>query len=302
MQVHGVDLKLLRIFDTIVRCRSFVAAQIELNVGQSTISDYVKQLEGRLGVRLCERGRGGFKLTEQGKVLHEASQKLLSAVETFRLDIGTLDRRLTGQVNIGFIDNIVTDSRSPVLKSLSAFSKEASEVHIHIDVATPSELEQRVVDGRLHLAIAPFQNRLPGLDYRPLYREEHGLFCAAGHPLAKRGGESIRREDLRGARIVARGYNRGHDLEELGGTESAAATSDNVEGRAMLILTGQYIGFLPVHYASRWVERGQLLRLGGDALTHHLDFEVAIKRGVHPAPMLARVLESLQRKDEPAAD
>ena len=37
IQVHDVDLRLLRVFDAVVRSGGFSAAQAELNVGQSTI-------------------------------------------------------------------------------------------------------------------------------------------------------------------------------------------------------------------------------------------------------------------------
>ena len=72
MQVQDTDLKLLRIFETIVRCGGFAAAQPILNIGASSISEYMSQLETRLGLRLCERGRAGFRLTEEGAELHAA--------------------------------------------------------------------------------------------------------------------------------------------------------------------------------------------------------------------------------------
>src|ERR1700680_543661 len=77
MQVQDTDLKLLRIFETIVRCGGFAAAQPILNIGASSISEYMSQLETRLGLRLCERGRAGFRLTEEGAELHAAAQRLL---------------------------------------------------------------------------------------------------------------------------------------------------------------------------------------------------------------------------------
>ncbi len=52
MQVQDTDLKLLRIFETIVRCGGFAAAQPILNIGASSISEYMSQLETRLGLRL----------------------------------------------------------------------------------------------------------------------------------------------------------------------------------------------------------------------------------------------------------
>ena len=68
--LHGVDLRLLRIFQAVVRFNGFSAAQEPLGITQATISAHMKQLEGRLGLRLCERGRSGFYLTDYGKNAH----------------------------------------------------------------------------------------------------------------------------------------------------------------------------------------------------------------------------------------
>src|SRR3954463_15847612 len=99
IQLHDVDLKLLRIFDTVVKCGGFSAAQADLNVGQSTISEQMRQLETRLGVKLCDRGRSGFRLTEQGVVIHAATESLLAAVDNFRTEADVLKKRVSGKLN-----------------------------------------------------------------------------------------------------------------------------------------------------------------------------------------------------------
>jgi len=62
MRLSGTDFRLLKVFDAVVRHGGFAAAQTELNVGLSTISNHITALEQRLGFSLCQRGRGGFKL------------------------------------------------------------------------------------------------------------------------------------------------------------------------------------------------------------------------------------------------
>src|SRR5713226_1536269 len=65
------DIRLLKVFAKVVEAGGFSAAQIELNVSQSTISTHMTALEHRLGVRLCQRGRSGFKLTEKGQLIYQ---------------------------------------------------------------------------------------------------------------------------------------------------------------------------------------------------------------------------------------
>ena len=70
MRVQDADLKSLRIFETIVRCGGFSAAQSALNISASVISEQMSLLESRLGLRLCERGLARRNLDEAGAVAH----------------------------------------------------------------------------------------------------------------------------------------------------------------------------------------------------------------------------------------
>ena len=66
-QLGDVDLRLLRVFKSVVECGGMAAAELELNIALSTISRHVKDLEIRLGLVLCRRGRGGFGLPPEGQ-------------------------------------------------------------------------------------------------------------------------------------------------------------------------------------------------------------------------------------------
>ena len=68
-QLGDVDLRLLRVFKAVADCGGMAAAELELNIAISTISKHVKDLEQRLGLVLCRRGRGGFALTPEGRQL-----------------------------------------------------------------------------------------------------------------------------------------------------------------------------------------------------------------------------------------
>ena len=286
MQLQEVDLRLLRVFDAVVRCGGFSAAQAELNVGQSTISMQIAQLEVRLGTRLCERGRGGFRLTDQGRTVREATQRLLIAIDDFRSEADLLKKTVSGTLNLGLIDNTVTDRDSPLPAVLKRFLSRGPDVGVHIYIGSPSELEQRVLDGRLHAAIGHFPHPVPGLASVKLYDEQHGLFCGAEHVLAQSQGSAARKliEQLQGARVVARGYLRRKDLDLLQ-VDAAALTADNVEAQAILILSGSCIGFLPLHYAAHWVLKNELLQLLPDRMTLVSHFS-AITRRMKPAPLV----------------
>ncbi|AXM95341.1 LysR family transcriptional regulator [Pseudomonas plecoglossicida] len=293
IQLHDVDLKLLRVFVTIVRCGGFSAAQAALNAGQSTISEQMTHLETRLGVKLCQRGRSGFRLTEQGVAIHEAALRLLGAVESFCLDADVLKQHISGKLNLGIIDSTLTDPDSPVPRTTQRFVSRGHDAHLNVYIGTPAELEERVLDGRLHLAIGHFHMRVPGLSYLPLYDEALGLYCGRRHPLfGSKASNGRLLEEVRASRLVARGYMQQYDLEQLG-MSKAAATVENIEAAAILIISGAYVGFLPVHFTEQWVKSGEMCRLGANTLDLSSPFDVITRRGVAAPPILQAFLEDL---------
>ena len=286
IQLQDVDLKLLRVFMTVVRCGGFSAAQATLNVSQSTISEQMTTLETRLGLKLCERGRSGFRLTEHGVATFEAAQRLQVAVESFCVDTDALKKHVSGKLYLGIIDNTVTDSASPLPQALQAFVSRGHDVHLDVYVGTPAELEERVLDGRQHIAVGHFPLHVPGLTYTDLYCEPDGLYCGKAHALAGRlPGDAALDEAIASSRVVARGYLQQHDLRMLK-VSKAAATVDNIEAQAILILSGAYIGFLPIHYAARWVVRGEMHQICPEQLGSHWPFCAITRRAAAPPTIL----------------
>ena len=71
-QLSHSDLRLLNIFKEVVECNGVTPAQEKLSKNKATISIALSDLETRLGFSLCQRGRGGFKLTSEGEVIYRA--------------------------------------------------------------------------------------------------------------------------------------------------------------------------------------------------------------------------------------
>lgn len=293
-QLQDVDLKLLRVFMTIVKCGGFSAAQAALNSSQSTISEQMNNLETRLGCTLCERGRGGFRLTEHGQAAYEAAQRLMLAVDTFCTDTGALTQRIAGKLYLGIIDNTVTDDTSPLPQTLHRFVSRGHDVQLDVYIGTPAELEERVLDGRLHVAIGHFPLRVPGLSYSHLYEEPDGLYCGRHSPLYQQApNEEALFSRIAESHIVARGYLQQRDLELLQASR-ATATVDNIEAQALLILSGAYIGFLPTHYAAQWVANGKMRQIDPERFSSLWPFTAITRRGTALPLILRAFMEDLE--------
>lgn len=65
-----------------------------------------------------------------------------------------------------------------------------------------------------------------------------------------------------------------------------------MESVAHLVLSGSCLGYLPTHYAARWVEQGLLRQLGGAALSYRATLST-VSRPVQPDEALNALLEDL---------
>ena len=296
--VNDADIRLLRVFRTVVECGGFSAAEAELNISRAAISLHMADLERRLGLRLCRRGRAGFLLTDEGRLAYEAALRLLAGLESFRSEINAAHGRLRGELNIGITDNLVTLPRMRVTDSLRGLKQQGPEVRVNIRMIPPNEIERGVLDGRLHVGVVPARRALPGLARLPRYEAESRRYCGRGHPLFDAPEDAVTRSAVKAADAVA--PTEAQQVPEAVGLQralNATATATDREGVAFLILTGCYLGFLPTHYARQWVERGAMRALLPDSHRYSLEFHAVTQKGAQPNPVLERFLDLLRRTD-----
>jgi DNA-binding transcriptional LysR family regulator len=270
--LSDTDLRLLRIFRTIAESGGFTPAQVELNISRSAISQHMSDLEARLGLRLCQRGRAGFLLTDEGRAVYAAIQRLLSAAENFSAEINAVHDRLRGELNIGITDSLVTSPRMRVTNAIRNLKRRGPDVRVNIRMTPPNEIERGVLDGQLHVGVAPARRVLPGLLEMSLYDEESRLYCASDHPLAH--NSNLTKEMVESADAVAPVNLSPSTSTSLRVTASAA----DREGTAFLILTGCYIGFLPTHYASHWVDRHMMTMIMPEYYSQRLEYRALTLR------------------------
>jgi len=280
-QVSDIDIRLLRVFVTIVDCGGFAAAQAHLNITESTISTHMNHLEQRLGLRLCERGRGGFKVTEDGEAVYGAARELFGSLEGFRSRVASRRRQMSGALNIGMPDNTITHRGFPLGEAIHRFFGRDNDVHVTLQVLTPRELERAVLEGRLDLAISPEHQRVAGLRYARLFRERNYFYCGRQHPLFGRADRKLDLQEIAAAGRIGRGYLSRFD-HKFFGPEPYSATVFSMEAAAVLVLSGRFGGFLPAHYARPWVEAGDMRPLRPDLLTYTPNISVITRRDFDP--------------------
>lgn len=293
-----VDLKRLALFRQVVECGGLSAAEAVLDVNLPTISAHLARLESSLGVRLCERGRRGFRLTPQGQSVLTASERLFESIETFRSAIGEVSREVSGSLRVGIADSTISDPRCPLLPALRALRRRSRDLEITIDVRNPVELERALRDERLDLAIGPFNITDPEIVQIPTHVERLSLYVGEGHPLFDKSPLGL--PDLAGADYVMRGYLRESQVAQQRVSFNYCAVAHSLEGIAQLLLTGFYVGYLPEHYAAGWVRGGRLRRVLPRLMSYDVSFKLAVprhrRRGGATAALIEIVRETVESR------
>jgi LysR family transcriptional regulator, transcriptional activator for bauABCD operon len=251
--VADIDLKLLKVFVTVVRCGGFAASQSVLNVSQANISMQMKQLEDRLGVRLCHRGRSGFWLTPEGKEVFDACQTLLRSLDEFRSAVSASSGRIGGRLHISVIDNAIFNQTFRLSEAIATFKAQSSPSEVVLYVVAPGAVEQMVFDGSCDLGIGFFPARRQGLEYHALFSAGMNLYCGRQNPLFDAAPDRLTLDEVLAQEHAARGYVSDAQLPSFEKQFLVGASSSTVEGLATFVLSGRYTAYLPDHYARHWV-------------------------------------------------
>lgn len=257
MHLSPADLKALTVFRAAVEHGGFLGAQVALNLSQSAVSSQIKALEERLGYRLCQRGRRGFAMTDRGAIVYERSKALFAAQSQFESELGELRAKVTGTLRLGVVDNTVTDPDLPLRDVVHDFLQRADGARLQISVGEPEQLLREAGNGGIDIAILPETQRYKGLNFTRFYEEIHSLYCAARHPLFRVPPKEVTASAVAAHPFVARPYAQMQELRHFPGA-GVGAHASNMEAQALFILSGHFLGYLPDHYAARWVAAGEM--------------------------------------------
>jgi DNA-binding transcriptional LysR family regulator len=268
------------------------AAELELNIGTSTVSRHIKDLETRLGLTLCRRGRAGFALTPEGEQIYAETLRLLSGVDAFRSRVDEIHQRMGGALHIAMFDKTASNPQAHIGQAIAMFGAQAPDVALHLHVAPLNAIERGVLDGQFQVGIIPGHRSSATLTYDELFCETMYLYCGAAHPLfvAAPSDEPADWDAVRAHAFAGLGYHS-PNMELTQQVQLArSATGYDQESIATLILSGSFLGFLPDHYAAEFVRQGQMRSVR--PATFH--YECSFFGIVRASPQATRVTQTFQ--------
>ncbi|WP_027016517.1 LysR family transcriptional regulator [Comamonas composti] len=292
-QISDMDLRLLRVFKTVVECGGMTAAELELGIGSSTLSRHMKDLEQRLGLVLCRRGRAGFALTADGHSIYEATLQLLGGVERFLSQVDDIHGSLSGTLDVALFDKTVSNPRSHIAEAIGALQRQAPRLHLRLHMASIPAIERGLMEERWQVGILPSAPSSGALASRRLFGERMQLYCAPGHVLHGAAHEDLGWAELSSHAFAGLGYQSPNmELSHKAGLQRQATGFDQ-EAIALLVRSGGYLGFLPEHYAQPMVDQGLLQAVAPRRFFYICDFFVAWRKAVEPGRAAQMFIDAL---------
>ncbi|OYY13673.1 MAG: LysR family transcriptional regulator [Rhizobiales bacterium 35-68-8] len=258
-------LREIRLFVAAYEERSFTAAAERENGTQSGVSQHIRKLEDRFGVRLFSREKGRVTPTPAGDAYYRRCVEMLRLHETTNQAMGAFGRSLSGDIEVGLMPTMTRVTLAPAMRR---FIAAYPNVAIRVVEAFSTTLTGAVLNGGMDFAIVPSFAGRPGLKIQHFLTTHEALV----------------------SRMDPDAHLRPVRLADIGPLKLVLPTAANT--RRMLIET---------YLASNGVEVERMLEM--DSMMGALHFVATSDwRSVVPAIMLTADMEHLPLCVQPIVD
>lgn len=284
------DSTRLRLLVEIDHQGSVSAAARAIGIGQPTASEHLRLLEAAAGQRLVERNGRGSSLTEAGRVLTLHAAQALATLRAGEEELVALAGLEAGTVHIGAS---TTPGVYLLPDTLGCFRRDHPKVKVEVEIVSTGEMIERVLSGRVQLALVGETDPDDRLALEPFLTDE-----LVG--VSKPGVLSLRRNEL-DPRLLA-----GQTLLVREATASTRRFTDRALARAGVepaaiwelgsseaikraAREGLGVSFLSRYAVAEEIERGELshFRLRG---------QPPIERSLFVAHLVRRPLSASERR------
>ena len=237
-----MEIKTLRYFLAIAREENMTRAAAFLHVTQPTLSKQMKSLEDELGKKLFTRHSFSIRLTDEGILLQNRAEDLVSLANKIEQEFTSLDDITGGDLYLGLAESCQLKYLAQVIK---AFKRRYPNLHYHITSGDTEQIADKLDNGLLDflvLAEYPDGRKYESIEFPE--SDKWGLVIPTNDPLAKK--KKIRVTDLIGLPLFCSEQAWDHEIKEWAG---ASFSKLKLEGSFRLayngsIFTREGLGYL----------------------------------------------------------
>ncbi|SHI72410.1 DNA-binding transcriptional regulator, LysR family [Clostridium amylolyticum] len=240
-----MNLEYLQSFYITVKYNSISKAAQILHLTQPGLSGQLKSLENELGVSLLNRSNKGVELTEEGKVVFNYADTLLSIQGNIKRDLTNLHKDRP-KLMIGTCKSV---GEYALPCSIFTFKHKHEEVDIHMEVINSTEVIQRLQEHTINIGIIQHDPLIDDISTEHIISDE---LLLVGNSLTS--PKSISTENLKDIPLILREQGSGTryviekslkekeiDIEDL----NVIYDLNSPEAIKSSILSGKGFSFLP---------------------------------------------------------
>ena len=208
-----MEIRTLRYFLAAAREENMTRAAELLHVTQPTLSKALKALEDELGKKLFTRHSFSIRLTEEGALLRDRAEDLITMADKIEKEFLSLDDLSGGELYFGLAESYQIRH---LARELRALKSQVPGLHYHITSGDTEQVTEKLDKGLLDFAVicdAPDTRKYGSL----LFPEGDlwGLVLPADAPLARKA--EIRIDDLAGLPLFTSAQGWEGDIREWAG-------------------------------------------------------------------------------------
>ena len=296
----------LKFFLATARTGSTLAAARELGVNQTTVARRIDALEAALSMRLFDRNRDGYRLTEEGTAILAQAERVATEVDTLKRLAAQRNRHVSNVIRVTTVEDVANVILTPWLS-------EFIDLHPGIKVemvATEGCLDLARGEADIAIRASPKLTE-SGLVVRKLADGRWTLYCSRSYA-EKRGVPSCV-EDLDGHLIIgAEGTSAKVDpsnwLAKVAPRATIRSVCSTVPNTLVAIKAGHGVGALPTPVGIGHPDLIACFNIPGFDFGYYLVTPESLKNVpcvkaftafiVSRAPALKRALEGETRRTE----
>ena len=194
-----MEIRTLRYFLAVAREENMTRAAELLHVTQPTLSKALRSLEDELGKKLFLRHSFRIELTEEGALLRDRAEDLVSMADKIEKEFLTLDDLTGGELYFGLAESYQIRR---LARGLRALKDLCPGLHYHITSGDTEQVTEKLDRGLLDFAViceTPDARKYDALAFPE--GDRFGLLLPEDAPLAKK--DRIRAADLKGLPLFA---------------------------------------------------------------------------------------------------
>lgn len=276
-----MNLEYLESFYMTVKHNSISKAANILHLSQPGLSGQLKSLENELDATLLIRSNKGVELTEEGTVVFNYAETLLSIQGNIKRDLSSLNNEVP-KLMIGACKSV---GEYALPCSLFTFKDSHSEVDIQMDVINSTKVVEKLQDHTINLGIIQHHLDSDEIDIKPIVSDE--LLLVGNHLLSPdkvsldqlKEFPLILREPESGTRYIIEEALEANDilLDEL----NIIYDLNSPEAIKSSIASGKAFSFLPRIVVARELKDQSLKTIEIEGLSMPFSYYLASRKNYH---------------------